>query len=262
MYFQHQNLFSEAMALVNSMNLKEVSHRKPCLSVEYPVSCPSIPAREMSTDANNQEQYFDALFSLYNQTIKQNDIRQRKYCSKLSEDSTAGIGSASLFEGNRALDVAYYLKRISLYSEASPSCLITSLIYLERAQHLCPPLRLTSRTLQRLLLVAVMTATKYLEDTCCLNSRWAEIGGLSVKELNALEREFLSCLQYRLVVHPDEYAQCTARLAGVAPWQGPDGGGRASRRMSGGGTSPLQTMPVECGGAAGAVGAGGGQCAV
>ena len=241
------NLYDVALELVNSMNVDSASQRRPTLNLitrkmdakeispYSPTATLDEMCKKMTQDAEDQEEYIDALCQLINQTIKQNDpIQVDSGCYSPTS------GCVKQFSGIRAnFDATYYLKRISLYSEASPSCLITSLIYLERAQHLCPPLRLTSRTLQRLLLVAVMTATKYLEDTCCLNSRWAEIGGLSVKELNALEREFLSCLQYRLVVHPAEYAQCTARLADFAPRQGPDGGGRVSRRMSGGGTSPL-----------------------
>ena len=45
-------------------------------------------------------------------------------------------------------------------------------MYLERFKIVNPGMVLTSRTVQRLLLVAVMTAAKYLEDVSCLNTRW------------------------------------------------------------------------------------------
>jgi hypothetical protein len=62
--------------------------------------------------------------------------------------------------------------RIFKYSRASPCCLIVMLIYLDRFKSKCPSVTLTSTTMQRLLLVAAMTATKYLEDVCCNNRRW------------------------------------------------------------------------------------------
>ena len=45
-------------------------------------------------------------------------------------------------------------------------------MYLERFKIINLGLVLTSRTVQRLLLVAVMTAAKYLEDVTFLNTRW------------------------------------------------------------------------------------------
>ena len=58
------------------------------------------------------------------------------------------------------------------YSGASSSCFVVAALYLERVKALHPGMVLTSRTLQRLLLVVVMTATKYLEDVTFDNSRW------------------------------------------------------------------------------------------
>ena len=50
--------------------------------------------------------------------------------------------------------------------------MIVAILYLERLnQDISLPL-LTSRTLQRLLLVSVMLASKYLEDTNRRNTRW------------------------------------------------------------------------------------------
>jgi hypothetical protein len=64
------------------------------------------------------------------------------------------------------------LKRIYDNVDTDPSCAVVALIYLERLQQLVPKIELYSRTLQRLLLVAVLTATKYLQDDCPLNSDW------------------------------------------------------------------------------------------
>ncbi len=77
------------------------------------------------------------------------------------------------FQGpSRSFTASYYISRMSRYSGASPCCFIVALIYLDRFYRRVPYMRLNSRTLQRLLLVAVMTATKYIEDVPRLNSRW------------------------------------------------------------------------------------------
>ena len=119
----------------------------------------------------------------------------------------------SSFEGSKVnFTAAYYVKRIVSFSGASPCCLIAALLYLDRFQSCRPGLRLTSCNLQRLLLVAAMTAAKYLEDVTCLNSRWAKIGGLTLKELNDLELEFLFAVEFNLSVTPDDYSTCVEAL--------------------------------------------------
>ncbi len=65
------------------------------------------------------------------------------------------------------------VERISKYSRGSPCCCVAALIYLERFQRRCPAVVLTSTSFQRLLLVASMTANKYLEDNFfCHNRSW------------------------------------------------------------------------------------------
>jgi hypothetical protein len=49
---------------------------------------------------------------------------------------------------------------------------MVALIYLDRIQTRAPGLFLTSRTMQRLLLVAIMIAAKFLDDFCRPNSYW------------------------------------------------------------------------------------------
>ena len=109
------------------------------------------------------------------------------------------------------------LREAHSQTQRGPCCLVAALLYLERARQLRPALRLTSHTLQRLLLVAMMLATKYLEDECALNSWWAQIGGLTLRELNALEAEFLAVVSFDLSVHPDDYARCVAELRAFRP---------------------------------------------
>ncbi len=66
---------------------------------------------------------------------------------------------------------SFYLKRILKYSHASPCCAVSALIFLERFQKRFPNHVLTSSNLQRLLLLASMTAIKYMEDECGFHNR-------------------------------------------------------------------------------------------
>ena len=157
----------------------------------------------MTREAQNQAPLLEMLSELLQEQIRVND--RSNQVSK-EERPTCFEGPCSQFS------VAFYVQRIVRYSGASPCCLVATLLYLERFRQRRPAVRLTSSTLQRLLLVAAMTATKYLEDVSCSNTRWAVIGGLTLRETNALEIEFLTAMDFNLSVHPDDYARCATEL--------------------------------------------------
>jgi hypothetical protein len=114
-------------------------------------------------DENDHKLFVEILCDLLDQVMIENEHYDELICSNL----------LIAFQGpSRSFTASYYISRMSRYSGAIPSCFIVALIYLDRFQRRVPCLRLTSRTLQRLLLVAAMTATKYIDDVPRLNSRW------------------------------------------------------------------------------------------
>jgi hypothetical protein len=136
----------------------------------------------------DQRKYVYMLCDLLDDLIVNNQllqvIRKKKTVYKMHDlqhlrDQEQGLcpslssQSSRIFEGRSVhFTATYYLKRILKHSKASPSCSVTALIYLERFGFRHPALLLTNRTLQRLVLVAVMTATKFLEDECPSNRYW------------------------------------------------------------------------------------------
>ena len=121
---------------------------------------------ESSVEVEVESRCMEKISEYFQENIRGNDAK-----ILVAEHASAEL--LSCFRGNRpGFDVQYYIKRISKYSGVSSSCFVVARIYLERLQIRFPCFALTSRTLQRLLLVAVMIATKYLEDCFCLNTRW------------------------------------------------------------------------------------------
>mmetsp|Transcript_1056 Transcript_1056/g.2712 ORF Transcript_1056/g.2712 Transcript_1056/m.2712 type:complete len:250 (-) Transcript_1056:109-858(-) len=59
--------------------------------------------------------------------------------------------------------------------------------------------------MQRLLLSAILSAAKFLEEFVAPFSRWAEIGGVSILELKILELEFLFGINFDLYVSDAEF---------------------------------------------------------
>jgi hypothetical protein len=98
-----------------------------------------------------------------------------------------------------------FIKRIMKYGACSKCCVVVGLMYLDKLKRSDSSVRLTSFNFQRLLLVSIMTAAKFFEDEYYSNRHWAEIGGLTVQELNSLELEFLFRMAFNLNVKRDQY---------------------------------------------------------
>ncbi|OUM56363.1 hypothetical protein PIROE2DRAFT_27466, partial [Piromyces sp. E2] len=56
-----------------------------------------------------------------------------------------------------------------------------------------------------LFFVAMITSSKYLDDNSYCNSAWVKLTDKSLKEVCALEREFLMSLQYKLYFSNEEW---------------------------------------------------------
>jgi len=150
----------------------------------------------MMQDAASQEKVVGLLGTLLDKTIECND---RRSCQP---------GKLPEFEAGRChLSASAYLKRIMKYGGCSDCCVVVGLLYLQRLKQRVSTLRLTSNNMQRLLLTSVMVASKFLDDEYNSNKHWAQIGGLSLQELNMLEIRMLFHMSFRLQVTRKEYEE-------------------------------------------------------
>lgn len=102
------------------------------------------------------------------------------------------------------ITIKAYLERIERYAKCSPSCLVVSLIYIDRlCQHSMMSLSLLN--IHRLIITSICVAAKFLDDSYYPNLFYSQIGGITLKELNFLEVEFLFGLNFSLHVTPLEY---------------------------------------------------------
>jgi len=91
-----------------------------------------------------------------------------------------------------------YLRRIVKYTSVEKACLLSLLIYIDRVCERQPHFTISSLTVHRFLITAVTVSAKALCDSYCTNSHYAKVGGISTRELNALELEFLRLIDWRL----------------------------------------------------------------
>lgn len=102
------------------------------------------------------------------------------------------------------ITVSDYLHRIAIYSNISAETLVLSVIQLARIS-LLPDVPLTSTTIHRLILTSVLVCTKYCDDVFLKNRFYAELGGISVSELNDMEVEFLFLVQFDFDLSEEQY---------------------------------------------------------
>lgn len=104
-----------------------------------------------------------------------------------------------------SISIKQYLERIQRFFVCSDECFVLVLVYISRAVKREPAMTICDLSVHRVLFLAMMLAAKVHDDKSYSNSYYAKVGGLPVKEVNALEHRFLEMLDWKLVVQPNEY---------------------------------------------------------
>jgi len=116
------------------------------------------------------------------------------------------------------IGVVDYCKRLRKYFNCSPSCFVTALMYIDniltKTKKLSPEHRvvLDTLTIHRLTLVGLVLAVKYHEDSHYSQAYYAQVGGVTLSELNALERKFVQILEWDLEVSYDKFSRYFGEL--------------------------------------------------
>ncbi|KNE58734.1 hypothetical protein AMAG_04288 [Allomyces macrogynus ATCC 38327] len=110
------------------------------------------------------------------------------------------------------ISVHAYLVRVLKYAPCPSLVFVAVLVYLDRMARARVPFIVCSSNVHRLLITAVMVATKFHSDVFYTNAHYAKVGGVSVAELNQLELEFLFMNEFNLMVPPEELQHYADRL--------------------------------------------------
>merc|ERR1719313_475913 len=74
---------------------------------------------------------------------------------------------------------------------------------------------LCMRNVHRLFLTCLLIAHKFWDDRLPLNSHYAKCGGISLKEMNMLEKFFLKTVQFKLHVSDHTYVAYEAAVTAI-----------------------------------------------
>ncbi|GER49399.1 cyclin family protein [Striga asiatica] len=120
----------------------------------------------------------------------------------------------SVFHGltRPTISIHSYLQRIFKYANCSTSCYIVAYVYLDRFTHTHPTLKINSFNVHRLLITSVMLSAKFMDDMYYNNAYYAKVGGISTREMNILEVDFLFGLGFHLNVTPSTFHSYCSHL--------------------------------------------------
>ncbi|PWN24086.1 cyclin-domain-containing protein, partial [Microstroma glucosiphilum] len=97
-----------------------------------------------------------------------------------------------------AITIHSYLRRIARYTSLDKACTLILLVYIDRVCERMKGFTICSLTVHRFVCAAVVCASKALCDAFSTNGHYARVGGISLVELNMLEKEFLNIIDWRL----------------------------------------------------------------
>eukprot|EP01065_Artemidia_motanka_P018042 TRINITY_DN2140_c1_g3_i1.p1 TRINITY_DN2140_c1_g3~~TRINITY_DN2140_c1_g3_i1.p1 ORF type:complete len:243 (+),score=75.52 TRINITY_DN2140_c1_g3_i1:87-731(+) len=117
-------------------------------------------------------------------------------------------GEPTAFDGKHAapIPILDYTLRLANFGRMSEEALACAAVLLDRLAARCPHLAPSSRNAHRLLLAAVLVASKVRDDVHFGNAYFARLGGLPRRELAGLETYFLVSLDFHADVGLSEYA--------------------------------------------------------
>ncbi|KAL5214374.1 hypothetical protein ABZP36_003526 [Zizania latifolia] len=170
-------------------------------STELALDMYALPCGDDGTSALSTPVVISVLASLLERHIARNE---RDLAGRREAPTTDGEAArrARAFDSGTVLDISLrgFLERFSRYANVSPQVYVVAYSYLERLRRGDAGVRVVAASAQRLLTVAILVASKFVEDRNYKNSYFAAVGGLSAAELSSLELDFLFLMQFRLNV--------------------------------------------------------------
>ncbi|KAI0541839.1 hypothetical protein GGR58DRAFT_510645 [Xylaria digitata] len=98
-------------------------------------------------------------------------------------------------------------------TQVTQNVVLLALLFVYRLKKTNPRVHGNPGSEYRLLTVALMLGNKFLDDNTYTNKTWAEVSGISVKEIHVMEVEFLSNMRYGLLTSKEHWQEWLRKLA-------------------------------------------------
>lgn len=147
---------------------------------------------------------------------------------RMSEPET---GSARYFDSSGITQESFlfgrFLKHVMKTTKISCTVLILSLKYAQLFLHKIKTLNMPycaglENNQFRLFVTSLLLADKYSEDHPYTNKSWSSLSGLTVDDINTMERSFLSVMEHEMFVSEVEFREWTKSLQNLCHWEMPN----------------------------------------
>lgn len=88
------------------------------------------------------------------------------------------------------------------------------IILLDRLQTLNPKFLIHASNVHKLFVAAMIVSIKYVDDCIHKNTYYSKISGIPLKEVNLLESEFLSMIQFQVYVEEETLHRYRTKIRG------------------------------------------------
>ena len=123
-----------------------------------------------------------------------------------NKDNDSIIYNIFLLKKIPSISIYDFLERIVKYTQIQDSTLMLILIYIDRFCEM-NYVTLNFYNIHKLIIASMIAAIKYNEDNILKNGFYAKVCGVSKKEIDTLEYEFLSLIEFSLYVDEETFKQ-------------------------------------------------------
>ncbi|GAB7351438.1 hypothetical protein MBLNU459_g2104t1 [Dothideomycetes sp. NU459] len=248
--YSHHATHGSAPQMYHQPGAYQGAHTLPPISSYYePTSAPTLPPLRIQERMSKDDGFhLNAQQDNCSQAVASQQQSQQQAAPK-EEKATGGVSAKLDYEMERMTDFVAETAQGMYALHLSPICLadidicrsiqptgpiqpsfrkwvsqvlsatrlpsatiLLSIYYLTVRLRDCPPRASASENqIYRLLAVALILGSKFLDDNTFINRSWSDVSGIRVSELNQLEREWLDAINYDLHCDP-------ADPAGLSTW--------------------------------------------
>ncbi|KAI8971560.1 cyclin-domain-containing protein [Mycotypha africana] len=110
-----------------------------------------------------------------------------------------------------------FCQNVMKATQVSNSCVLVALYYIYRLRFAYPSIKGSIGSEIRLFTTALILANKFLDDNTFTNKTWSEVSSVPLYELNIMEMEFLTALEYKICIQQAQFyswaSQCQQWLS-------------------------------------------------
>jgi hypothetical protein len=130
---------------------------------------------------------------------------------KSNKDDTLLLVKPFISKKIPSISIIDYIERLLKYSKVSDNLFIIALIYIDRISRK-HKINLNYYNIHKIILASFICTIKFYEDECFPMNFYAKMGGITLKEINSLEYEFLNLIDFKLFVDNDLFEKYNNNL--------------------------------------------------